>query len=61
MGLDNMPDIMTANQLAEFLQISRVTVFRAIKKGTLKSFKAGKSRRIEKKEVLQWIETKTKT
>ena len=60
LGLDNMPDIMTVNQLTEFLQISRMTIFRALKNGTLKGFKAGKSRRFEKQEVLKWINETSK-
>jgi len=55
-----MPDIMTVNQLTEFLQISRMTIFRALKNGTLKGFKAGKSRRFEKQEVLKWINETSK-
>ena len=30
MGLDSLPDIITVKQLAEFLQISELTVFREI-------------------------------
>ena len=61
MGLDNLPDIITRQQLAEILKVNQMTIFRALKKGELKGFKVGKKWRIEKKEVLQWIESKTKT
>lgn len=55
MGLDNLPDITTMKQLAEFLQISESTIKRAIKAGELKAFKAGKSVRIERESVIEWV------
>ena len=61
MGLDNLPDIMTIQQLAEILKVNDMTIFRALHKGELKGFRVSKSWRIEKKEVLQWIDSKTKT
>lgn len=58
MGLDNLPDIITIKQLAEFLQISEPTIHRAIKAGNLKSLKVGKSVRIEKESVMEWLKEK---
>lgn len=58
MGLNNLPDILTVGQLAEFLQISNQTVSRAIKADKLKAFKVGKDWRIERNEVLKWIDIK---
>lgn len=55
MGLDNLPEIVTPKQLAEFLQLSEMTVKRALKSGELKGFKAGRDWRIEKEEVLKWV------
>ena len=55
MGLDNLPEILTTKQLAEFLQVSDQTVKRAIKAGKLKAFKVGKDWRIEKEEVVKWV------
>lgn len=54
MGLDNLPEIITPKQLAEFLQISEMTVKRALKSGELQGFKLGRDWRIEKEEVLKW-------
>lgn len=56
MGLDNLPEIMTIEQLAEALQVSRSTINRAIKSGDLKVFKIGKSVRIEKESVVEWVQ-----
>ncbi|GCD12405.1 helix-turn-helix domain-containing protein [Clostridium tagluense] len=60
MGLNNLPDVLTTKQLAEFLQISDQTVIRAIKSEKLEAFKVGKDWRIEKESVLKWIETTKK-
>ena len=56
MGLDKLPDVVTIKQLAEFLQISKRTIQREITEGRLKAFKVVRDWRIEKDEVLKWIE-----
>jgi len=55
MGLENLPDIITVKQLAEFLQISEQTIKRAIKAGNLEAFRAGRDWRIEKESVMNWV------
>lgn len=58
MGLDNLSDIVTVKELAEFLKISESTLRRAIDSGKLKSFKAGKNVRIEREAVMEWLKEK---
>lgn len=58
MGLNKLPNILTVKQLAEFLQVSDQTVVRSIKSEKLKAFKVGKDWRIERNEVLKWIDIK---
>lgn len=58
MGLENLPEIMTVKQLAEFLLISDQTIKRAIKSGKLRAFKAGREWRIEKEAVFEWLQKK---
>jgi DNA binding domain, excisionase family len=55
LGLDNLPDILTVKQLAEFMQVSEITIKRAIKAGELEAFKAGRDWRIEKESILKWV------
>lgn len=55
MGLDNLPDIVTVKQLAEFMQINEATVKRAIKSGELEAFKVGRDWRIEREAIMNWI------
>ena len=56
MGLDKLPDVVTIRQLADFLQISKRTIQREITEGRLKAFKVVRDWRIEKEDVLKWIE-----
>lgn len=61
MGLDKLPNISTVKQLAEFLQVSELTIRRAITDDTdnkLKAFKVGREWRIEKESVFEWLEQK---
>lgn len=55
MGLDNLPDVVTLSQLAEFVKFSKNTIYRAIKEEKLEAFKIGRDWRIEKSAVLKWI------
>lgn len=54
MGLDMLPEIVTVKQLAEFMQISELTVKRALKSGELEGFKIGRDWRIEKDKIIKW-------
>lgn len=56
MGLDKLPEILTVQQLAEFLQVTDLTIRRALTSKKLIGFKVGNSWRIEKEEVLKWLE-----
>lgn len=55
MGLDKLPEVMTVKQLAEFLQVTELTIRRALTSNKLKGFKIGRDWRIEKEEVIKWI------
>lgn len=57
MGLDNLQDILTVKQLAEFIQVSELTIRRAINSEKLKAFKVGREWRIEKEAVIEWLES----
>lgn len=58
MGLNNLPDVLTVKQLSEFLQVSEITIKRAIKSNELKAFKVGRDWRIEKEAIMNWVEKK---
>ena len=50
------PDIMTPEQAAEYLQVSRETVYRYIRQGKLAASRLGRSYRLEKRnlDLLLW-------
>lgn len=49
-------EILTLTETADFLRISRSTIYRLIDSGSLKAFKVNGSVRFYKKEILQFIE-----
>ena len=57
---ENLPDIVTLKELADFLKVSDMTVRRALISGELKGFKVARDWRIDKKAVLQWVEEQKK-
>ena len=57
MGIENLQDVVTIKELADFLKVSVITIRRAIDSGELKAFKVGKAWRIEKEAVLEWIKS----
>ena len=57
---ENLPDVVTLKQLAEFLKVSEMTIRRVLISGELKGFKIARDWRIDKKSILQWIEEQKK-
>lgn len=56
MSYDGLPEILTLKQVAEFLQVSNLTIQRAIQAGRLKAFKPGRDYRIRKEDLILFIE-----
>src|SRR5438270_2007213 len=59
--LTSFPEIMTPEQAAEYLQVSRETVYRYIRQGKLLASRLGRSYRVPKRnlDLLLW-ESRTK-
>ena len=55
MGINDLPEIMTLQEIAEYFKISEATIRRAIKMGKLNFFKIGKDYRFEKDAVIKWV------
>lgn len=49
--------ILTVSELAEHLNIHRITVYRLLKNGTLPGFKIGRVWRFDQEEITAWIQT----
>jgi len=46
---------MTAQELAEFLQVSRLTILRRAKRGTIPSFRVGSCVRFDPANISKWL------
>jgi excisionase family DNA binding protein len=56
--LEDLPDIISVQQVADFLGVSKNTLYSWCNTGELTSFKIGNTRRIRKSVLLNWIEQK---
>lgn len=58
--LDALPDILTAQDIANYLRISRYTAYQYLKMspehGGIKSFETGRSVRCRKIDFVEWLE-----
>lgn len=61
---EELPDILTAQHIADYLKISRRRVYELFqlneRSGGIRYFEIGLSKRVEKSDFLQWIESKKK-
>jgi excisionase family DNA binding protein len=46
---------LTANELAELLQMSRITILRRAKRGTIPSFRVGSCVRFDPAAISKWL------
>jgi excisionase family DNA binding protein len=62
--VDAFPDILTVKHIAEYLSLSRKTVYELLKispqVGGIPSFNIGGSKRVEKKDFIEWMESRKK-
>jgi excisionase family DNA binding protein len=55
-SLDKLPDIMSPQQVADYVGIARQRVYDFCQYGEIKSFTIGASRKIRKTDLLEWID-----
>ncbi|WP_068779629.1 helix-turn-helix domain-containing protein [Paenibacillus sp. GM2] len=59
--LEDLPDLLTPQQVADYIGISRKRVYEFCQlkesAGGLVSFLIGKSRKIEKQEMVRWLDS----
>lgn len=51
-------EILTLNELAEYLRVKPITIYKHAKQGKLPGFKVGERWRFRMKEIEHWIESK---
>ena len=49
---------LSMNDASEYLSLSRITLHRLVKAGTMPSYKVGKKRLFDKQELDKWMQTK---
>ncbi|WP_044640570.1 helix-turn-helix domain-containing protein [Risungbinella massiliensis] len=49
-------EVLTIAQVAKYLQISEMTTYKLVQQGTIKGFKIGRSWRVKKEDILEFIE-----
>jgi len=54
--MKNDKEIMTVNEVAEYLKISTVTTYRLIQEGKISAFKVGRSWRVKRTDLNEFIE-----
>jgi hypothetical protein len=58
--IEQLPDMLTAQHIATFLQISRRRVYELFQAkedaGGIRSFDIGNSKRVDKEDFINWIE-----
>lgn len=56
---ESLPDILTAQHIADFLQISRRRVYELLQlhneKGGIPNFEIGISKRVDKSDFVKWL------
>jgi hypothetical protein len=60
MSIDDLPEIITAQHISDYLGISRGKVYTLFQinpaSGGIPNFDIGASKRVEKKDFIKWIE-----
>ena len=55
MSRSKLGEILTLSEVAEYLKISKKTVYKMVRSGDLPGFKAGKHWRVLRSELGKWI------
>ncbi|HAA85874.1 MAG TPA: hypothetical protein DCE14_05960 [Kosmotogaceae bacterium] len=53
-----LDEVMTIQEVADYLKLTRQTVYKLLKNGDLKAFKIGRSIRILRSEIKRFIQEK---
>lgn len=60
--IEQLPDVLTAQHIASFLQISRRRVYELFQlneeAGGIRNFDIGASKRVDKQDFIRWVEAR---
>ncbi len=54
-----MPEVMTAKQLADYLQLNELTIYKRVQLGEIPVVKLGRSLRFKKDSIDKWLEVES--
>jgi len=54
-----MPEVMTAKQLADYLQLNELTIYKRVQLGEIPVVKVGRSLRFKKDIIDKWLEVES--
>lgn len=54
-----MQEVMTAKQLAEYLQLNELTIYKRVRLGEIPAVKMGKALRFKKEVIDRWLEVES--
>ena len=54
--LDQFPELLTAEELGEFLGLSKKTAYKMLRTGVIKSIKAGREYRVPKAHIMAYLQ-----
>ncbi len=57
---DKKIDVLTVDEVAKLLKLSKITIYRLIKTGEIPAYKIGASWRVNKEDLENYIESKKK-
>jgi len=57
-GMENTPHALTVREVAEFFNVSAMTIYRLAKAGHIPSFRVGNSLRFDPKALASWLRTR---
>ena len=61
MAMNTKPSLMTIDELAKYLRMKKVTIYKHAQGGKLPGFKVGSSWRFKKSTIDKWIANKEKS
>jgi excisionase family DNA binding protein len=53
-------EVMTVNELAQYLQIHRTTIYKLLKEGKIPAFRIGTDWRFDRHQISQWMMARQK-
>jgi excisionase family DNA binding protein len=57
MNTENLPDILTVPEIAHYLKLSKVMVYKLVEEGRMPHYRIGRAVRVSRDQFLHWLET----